>query len=122
MTKEITELIQERMNILFTKVNVNYINPKIVTFRYQRRSKFIIICMEIIPVLNNCINANLMILFFVIFHFLLQQDYDQAFQYYYQSTQFAPPNFVLPFFGLGQMYIYRGDNENVRFGSEFPPP
>ena len=118
MTKEITELIQERMNILFTKVNVNYINPKIVTFRYQRRSKFIFICMEI----NNVYSANLMILFSVIFHFLLQQDYDQAFQYYYQSTQFAPPNFVLPFFGLGQMYIYRGDNENVCLGSEFPPP
>uniref|UniRef100_A0A8W8N0T7 Tetratricopeptide repeat protein 21A/21B fourth ARM domain-containing protein n=1 Tax=Magallana gigas TaxID=29159 RepID=A0A8W8N0T7_MAGGI len=45
--------------------------------------------------------------------FHVQQDYDQAFQYYYQSTQFAPPNFVLPFFGLGQMYIYRGDNENA---------
>lgn len=42
-----------------------------------------------------------------------QGDYDQAFQYYYQSTQFAPSSFVLPFFGLGQMYIYRGDNENV---------
>jgi RNA polymerase-associated protein CTR9 len=40
-------------------------------------------------------------------------DFDQAFQYYYQSTQFSPPSFVLPFFGLGQMYIYRGDNENV---------
>ena len=48
---------------------------------------------------------------------LLQEDYDQAFQYYYQSTQFAPVNFVLPFFGLGQMYIFRGDNENVRYDS-----
>lgn len=43
-----------------------------------------------------------------------QKDYDQAFQYYYQSTQFATPYFVLPHFGLGQMYIYRGDTENVR--------
>ncbi|WAR02104.1 CTR9-like protein [Mya arenaria] len=43
----------------------------------------------------------------------IQEDYDQAFQYYYQATQFASPNFVLPFFGLGQMYIYRGDNENA---------
>ncbi|KAK3762672.1 hypothetical protein RRG08_059019 [Elysia crispata] len=45
--------------------------------------------------------------------FHVQEDYDQAFQYYYQSTQFAPVNFVLPFFGLGQMYIFRGDNENA---------
>ena len=45
--------------------------------------------------------------------FQLQEDYDQAFQYYYQATQFAPLSFVLPFFGLGQMYIFRGDNDNV---------
>lgn len=45
--------------------------------------------------------------------FHVQRDYDQAFQYYYQSTQFAPSNFVLPHFGLGQMYIYRGDSENA---------
>lgn len=45
--------------------------------------------------------------------FHVQRDYDQAFQYYYQSTQFAPTNFVLPHFGLGQMYIYRGDTENA---------
>lgn len=42
-----------------------------------------------------------------------QRDFDQAFQYYYQSTQFAPNNFVLPHYGLGQMYIYRGDSENA---------
>ena len=45
--------------------------------------------------------------------FHVQEDYDQAFQYYYQATQFSPGSFVLPFFGLGQMYIYRGDNDNV---------
>lgn len=45
--------------------------------------------------------------------FHVQNDYDQAFQYYYQATQFAPPAFVLPHFGLGQMYIHRGDSENV---------
>ncbi|KAL5007726.1 hypothetical protein ScPMuIL_016532 [Solemya velum] len=45
--------------------------------------------------------------------FHVQGDFDQAFQYYYQSTQFSPTNFVLPSFGLGQMYIYRGDNENA---------
>ena len=42
-----------------------------------------------------------------------QQDYGQAFQYYYQATQFSSPNFILPHFGLGQMYIYRGDVENA---------
>lgn len=45
--------------------------------------------------------------------FHAQCDYDQAFQYYYQSTQIASQNFVLPHYGLGQMYIYRGDSENV---------
>ena len=45
--------------------------------------------------------------------FHIQDDYDQAFQYYYQATQFASPNFVLPQFGLGQMYIHRGDGENA---------
>ncbi|OXA64554.1 RNA polymerase-associated protein CTR9 [Folsomia candida] len=45
--------------------------------------------------------------------FHIQGDYDQAFQYYYQSTQFAGSNFVLPNFGLGQMYISRGDSENA---------
>ena len=49
----------------------------------------------------------------MIYDVFLQEDYDQAFQYYYQATQFAPLSFVLPFFGLGQMYIYRGDNDNV---------
>ena len=37
----------------------------------------------------------------------IQEDYDQAFQYYYQATQFAAPGYVLPHFGLGQMYIAR---------------
>lgn len=32
---------------------------------------------------------------------------------YMQATQFASPNFVLPHFGLGQMYVYRGDTENA---------
>ncbi|KAF7992065.1 hypothetical protein HCN44_001390 [Aphidius gifuensis] len=45
--------------------------------------------------------------------FHVQIDYDQAFQYYYQATQFAPAAFVLPHFGLGQMYVYRGDSENA---------
>lgn len=53
--------------------------------------------------------------------FHAQSDYDQAFQYYYQSTQIAPANFVLPHYGLGQMYIYRGDTENVRSGFTWSP-
>ncbi|XP_068973441.1 RNA polymerase-associated protein CTR9 homolog [Bombus flavifrons] len=46
-----------------------------------------------------------------VFH--VQGDYDQAFRYYYQAIQFASPVFVLPYFGLGQMYIYHGDAENA---------
>ena len=42
-----------------------------------------------------------------------QGDYVHAFQYYYQSTQFSPPNFILPFFGLGQMYLDKLDFENA---------
>ena len=42
----------------------------------------------------------------------LQGDYDQAFQYYYQATQFASTTFVLPYYGLGQMYIYKGDEQD----------
>lgn len=45
--------------------------------------------------------------------FHVQGDYEKAFQYYYQATQFAPASFVLPNYGLGQMYIYRGDSENA---------
>lgn len=45
--------------------------------------------------------------------FHVQEDHEQAFQYYYQATQFASPNFILPHFGLGQMYVYRGDMENA---------
>ncbi|KAF6031543.1 CTR9 [Bugula neritina] len=45
--------------------------------------------------------------------FHVQNDYDQAFQYYYQSTQFASANFVLPYYGLGQMYIYKSDTNNA---------
>lgn len=48
-----------------------------------------------------------------LFFLFLQEDYDQAFQYYYQATQFASSTFVLPFFGLGQMYVYRRDKENA---------
>jgi len=42
-----------------------------------------------------------------------EEQFDQAFQYYYQATQFASQNFILPHFGLGQMYIYRKDLENA---------
>ncbi|GMS88584.1 hypothetical protein PENTCL1PPCAC_10759, partial [Pristionchus entomophagus] len=39
--------------------------------------------------------------------------YDKAFRYYYQSTQFASPSFILPFYGLGQMYIQRKEYTNA---------
>lgn len=42
-----------------------------------------------------------------------QGHFDQAFQYYYQSTQFSAPNFILPYFGLAQMYLYKRDDENA---------
>ena len=45
--------------------------------------------------------------------FHVTEDFSQAFQYYYQATQYAAPNFVLPHYGLGQMYINRGDTENA---------
>jgi RNA polymerase-associated protein CTR9 len=37
----------------------------------------------------------------------------QAFYYYYQSTQYASGTYLLPHYGLGQMYIHRGDVENA---------
>lgn len=42
-----------------------------------------------------------------------KEDYDQAFQYYYQATQFAKHSFVLPWYGLGQMYIQRKEYANA---------
>jgi len=50
--------------------------------------------------------------------FHVQQDYDQAFQYYYQSAQFATPSFVLPFYGLGQMYIHKGEPHELEKAAE----
>ncbi|XP_060857388.1 RNA polymerase-associated protein CTR9 homolog [Metopolophium dirhodum] len=46
-----------------------------------------------------------------IFH--VQKNYDQAFQYYYQAVEFAPVTFVLPHYGLGQMYIHGGDMDTA---------
>lgn len=43
----------------------------------------------------------------------MQENYDKAFQYYYLATQLASPNFILPFYGLGQMYLHRNDLEHV---------
>ncbi|MFH4984632.1 hypothetical protein AB6A40_011341 [Gnathostoma spinigerum] len=45
------------------------------------------------------------------YHF--RQNFEKAFQHYYQATQFATPGFVLPFFGLGQMYLHREDYDNA---------
>ena len=40
--------------------------------------------------------------------FHVQDDYEQAFQYYYQASKLVP-EFSLAQFGLGQMYIHKGD-------------
>lgn len=45
--------------------------------------------------------------------FHIQENYDNAFQYYYLATQLASPTFILPFYGLGQMYLHRNDLEHV---------
>jgi RNA polymerase-associated protein CTR9 len=44
-----------------------------------------------------------------------ERDYEEAFRYYYQATDLAPEKFVLPLFGLGQMYLQRKDTTNVCF-------
>ncbi|KAK6741499.1 hypothetical protein RB195_009387 [Necator americanus] len=41
------------------------------------------------------------------FHF--NRDYEKAFKYYYQATTLNHPTFVLPQYGLGQLYIMRGE-------------
>lgn len=45
--------------------------------------------------------------------FHIQENYDNAFQYYYLATQLASSTFILPFYGLGQMYLHRNDLEHV---------
>uniref|UniRef100_A0A0N5AFT6 TPR_REGION domain-containing protein n=1 Tax=Syphacia muris TaxID=451379 RepID=A0A0N5AFT6_9BILA len=45
------------------------------------------------------------------YHF--RNNFEKAFQHYYQATQFASPNFVLPYYGLGQMYIHREEFDNA---------
>ncbi|TKR78211.1 hypothetical protein L596_019056 [Steinernema carpocapsae] len=42
-----------------------------------------------------------------------QGDFDKAFRFYYQATQFASQSFVLPYYGLGQVYIHRDDLDNA---------
>ncbi|CAI4231970.1 unnamed protein product [Auanema sp. JU1783] len=36
-------------------------------------------------------------------------DYDKAFKYYYQATTLNHPSFILPYYGLGQLHIQRGE-------------
>lgn len=50
----------------------------------------------------------------------VEGNYDKSFQYYYLATQFASPNFLLPFYGLGQMYLHRNDLEHVSWLSGCP--
>uniref|UniRef100_A0A915CPW2 RNA polymerase-associated protein CTR9 homolog n=1 Tax=Ditylenchus dipsaci TaxID=166011 RepID=A0A915CPW2_9BILA len=40
-------------------------------------------------------------------------NFDKAFRYYYQATQFNHPKFILPYFGLGQIYIHREEYDNA---------
>jgi RNA polymerase-associated protein CTR9 len=51
--------------------------------------------------------------------FHAERDYEEAFRYYYQATHLAPEKFVLPLFGLGQMYLQREDTANVGLIEEF---
>ena len=47
----------------------------------------------------------------------VNQKYDEAFQYYYKSTQLSfdnYQNYVLPHFGLGQLFIYRSKNTQLK--------
>ena len=39
----------------------------------------------------------------------VQGDYDQAFKFYYQATQFSSPKYALPFYYMGLMYLQRGE-------------
>uniref|UniRef100_A0A5K3FBW5 TPR_REGION domain-containing protein n=2 Tax=Mesocestoides corti TaxID=53468 RepID=A0A5K3FBW5_MESCO len=48
----------------------------------------------------------------------VEGNYDKAFQYYYLATQFASPSFLLPFYGLGQMYLHRNDLEHAAIAFE----
>ncbi|KAA0194226.1 RNA polymerase-associated protein CTR9, partial [Fasciolopsis buskii] len=50
--------------------------------------------------------------------FHMQENYDNAFQYYYLATQMASQNFILPFYGLGQMYLHRNDLEHAAVSFE----
>ncbi|VDL77424.1 unnamed protein product [Nippostrongylus brasiliensis] len=42
-------------------------------------------------------------------YFHYSRDYEKAFKYYYQATTLNHPTFVLPQYGLGQLYIMRGE-------------
>ncbi|CAH8484612.1 unnamed protein product [Schistosoma haematobium] len=50
--------------------------------------------------------------------FHIQENYDNAFQYYYLATQLASSTFILPFYGLGQMYLHRNDLEHAAMSFE----
>ncbi|KAF0991486.1 hypothetical protein HZS_6784 [Henneguya salminicola] len=43
----------------------------------------------------------------------VKKNYDNSFNYYYQSTQLASSKFVLPWFGLGQIYLKRDEIDNA---------
>ena len=45
--------------------------------------------------------------------FHVQNDYEQAFRYYNQATQFSSPKYALPFYYLGLMYLHRGEPSDI---------
>jgi RNA polymerase-associated protein CTR9 len=42
-----------------------------------------------------------------------KREYEKAFRYYYQATQFGSPKFVLPYYGLGQIHLGRTEFEQA---------
>ena len=45
----------------------------------------------------------------------VKKEYDRAFRYYFQATQFGSSKFVLPHYGLGQIYLGRAEYDLVCF-------
>uniref|UniRef100_A0A914ZB19 Tetratricopeptide repeat protein n=2 Tax=Panagrolaimus superbus TaxID=310955 RepID=A0A914ZB19_9BILA len=42
-----------------------------------------------------------------------KREYEKAFRYYYQATQFGSQKFVLPYYGLGQIHLGRAEFEQA---------
>lgn len=64
-------------------------------------SLLILFCTYVLSCLYPCLS-------FYVFPLVPQENFDEAFKHYYFATKQAP-EYVLPQYGLGQMYIYKGD-------------